>query len=51
MAMIAAFMEPPRVLRRAPFKETPNSQILSYPFFLTDSLLVDLQSDATIGMS
>jgi hypothetical protein len=38
------------VLSRATFKETPNSQILSYPFFLTHSLLVDLQRDAAIGM-
>jgi len=51
--MIAAFMQPPRVLKGAessPSKETPNSQVLSYPFFLSYNLLVDLERDATVGM-
>jgi hypothetical protein len=50
MAMVVCFHAASEGAGSSPFKEAPNSQILSYPFFLIHSLLIDLQRDATVGM-
>jgi hypothetical protein len=50
MAMIVAFIQPPRVLSGAPSKQTPEYKVLRCSFLLADGLLVDLLSDPGIGM-